>query len=73
MNVNLENKLISCIIITYNQNKFLFDAIDSVLSQDYEYIELIIADDCSSDFEKSSIEKYIQSKKTGSVLGYLVY
>ncbi|CDM68261.1 Hypothetical protein CM240_1097 [Clostridium bornimense] len=44
-----ENKLISVVIPTYNQKGFLQEAINSVLSQSYKNIELIIIDDASND------------------------
>ena len=40
---------VSVMIPTYNQEKYIAQAIESVLSQDYENIEIVIADDCSSD------------------------
>ena len=53
-----ENKLISVVIPTYNQKKFLQEAIDSVLSQSYKNIELIIIDDASTD----GTEEIVKSK-----------
>lgn len=41
--------LVSIAIITYNQVDFLKEAIDSVLSQDYPSIEIVVGDDCSTD------------------------
>ena len=49
---------ISIIIPTYNRKLFLMHAIDSVLNQTYQNLELIIIDDGSSD---KSIE-YIKKK-----------
>lgn len=45
-----ENKpLVSVIITTYNRADLVNRSIDSVLEQDYENIEIIVVDDCSSD------------------------
>src|SRR5580692_5505945 len=40
---------ISVLIPTYNYGRFLPEAIESVLEQDFQDFELLIADDCSSD------------------------
>lgn len=41
--------LVTVFIPTYNGGKWLFDTINSVLSQDYQEYILIVSDDCSSD------------------------
>ena len=51
------NLMISIIIPTYNREKFIANAIKSCLSQTYEYIEIIIIDDFSTDNTKKVIEK----------------
>ncbi len=55
-------KLASICLITYNQEKFIEEALTSVLNQDYKNLEIVISDDCSSDrtFEliKSMVNKY---------------
>jgi glycosyltransferase involved in cell wall biosynthesis len=55
--------LVSCIIPTYNREKFLPDSIDSVLKQTYKNWELIIVDDRSTDGTKKLIEKYMKKDK----------
>lgn len=50
---------ISCICITYNQEQYIKDTIDSFLSQKTEYrFEVIIHDDCSSDSTRDILLKY---------------
>ena len=41
--------LVSIIIPTYNQAAYISTAIDSALAQDYPELEVIVADDCSTD------------------------
>lgn len=45
----MSSSLISCIIPTYNGEKYLPEAIESVLGQNYRPIEVIVADDGSTD------------------------
>jgi glycosyltransferase involved in cell wall biosynthesis len=55
--------LVSCIIPTYNREKFLPISIGSVLKQTYKNWELIIVDDRSTDGTKKLIEKYMKKDK----------
>ena len=52
------DKLVSVNITTYNREKLLPRCLESVLSQSYEKIEIIIVDDCSSDNTSRVIEEY---------------
>ena len=56
-------KKISVIISTYNRKLYLEKAIDSVLKQTYENIEIIIIDDCSKDGTEDIMNKYKNNKK----------
>lgn len=40
---------VSIMIPTYNQEDYIAEAVNSALMQDYENLEIIIADDCSTD------------------------
>ncbi|SKA70244.1 glycosyltransferase [Desulfobaculum bizertense] len=50
--------LISVVLTSYNHAEFLRDSIESVLSQTYENIELIISDDASTDGSQDIIRSY---------------
>jgi glycosyltransferase involved in cell wall biosynthesis len=45
----MKTSLVSIIIPTFNSEKFILEAIQSVQNQTYENWELILVDDCSSD------------------------
>jgi len=45
------NPLVSIQIPTYNQKQFIKQALDSALAQDYEHLQIIVADDCSTDYD----------------------
>lgn len=47
---------VSVIIPTYNRAKFLTDAVNSIINQNYENIEIIIVDDGSEDDTQSVVE-----------------
>lgn len=51
-------QLVSVIMPAYNCEKFIKQAIDSVLNQTYTNFELLIADDASTDSTKSIIDSY---------------
>ena len=49
-------------MINYNQEKFIKEAIESVLTQDCEFgFELLIADDCSTDNSKRIVKNIIKN------------
>ncbi|GAI23866.1 unnamed protein product, partial [marine sediment metagenome] len=60
------NKLVSVVIPTYNGAKWIHETIESVLSQDYEPIEIIVVVDGSTDNTLEVLKKY----KTISVHSY---
>lgn len=52
-------KKFSIILIHYNQMKYIEEALLSILNQDYDNIELIVSDDCSSEFNKKIVKDII--------------
>ncbi len=55
----LESTKVSVIMITFNQDKYLADAIHGVLSQECDFpVELIIADDCSKDYTAEVVASF---------------
>ncbi|GAL11915.1 glycosyl transferase family 2:polysaccharide deacetylase [Vibrio astriarenae] len=57
-NSSHDSPKISIIITSYNYQNFIAESIDSVLSQDYPHIELIVVDDCSKDQSRDIISSY---------------
>src|SRR3954470_1099780 len=52
------NPLVSAIIPTYNRDKVISNAVDSILKQTYENIEIIVVDDGSRDGTRERLAKY---------------
>ena len=59
----MDNAKVSVIIPFYNDHKTIKRAIDSVLNQTYEHIEIIIVDDCSTEpINLKNIDRYSNIK-----------
>lgn len=56
-----ESTLVSVLIPTYNVEKYIEEAVNSILNQTYRNLEIIIIDDCSSD-DTFNILKSMESK-----------
>ena len=50
--------LVSVAIITYNQKEYLRECIESILEQDYDNIEIVVSDDCSTDGTQEMLKEY---------------
>ncbi|AYF43040.1 glycosyl transferase 2 family protein [Halobacteriovorax sp. BALOs_7] len=61
---NRNNPLVSVAIVTYNHEKFITECLDSVLSQDYNNVEIVISDDNSTDNTVAIINNFIKNRKT---------
>lgn len=58
---NSHNISISICLLTYNQNKFVKDSLESLLSQRHDIFELIISDDKSTDDTFQLLQRYTSS------------
>lgn len=61
--VMIKQGLVSIITPCYNGEKLIHRLLDSILSQDYPSIEMIIVDDGSKDKTHDVIENYINKFK----------
>lgn len=64
--------LVTCTILTYKKFQYFYDAVESVLMQDYPQIELIISDDASGDFPEKEIRQFIEKKKKDNLKNILI-
>ena len=54
----MREKLITVVMCTYNGERYLRKQLDSIITQTYKNIEVIIVDDCSTDNTYSILEEY---------------
>lgn len=67
-----EMPLVTCMIPCYRKFEYVFEAIQSVIEQDYPHIELLISDDASEDFPQKSIEDYISAYARENIVHWRV-
>jgi teichuronic acid biosynthesis glycosyltransferase TuaG len=54
----MDDELVSVIVPVYNSEKYVKDAIESVINQTYKKWEMIMVNDCSTDHSKEIINQY---------------
>ena len=64
--------LFSVLIACYKNMDLLFEMLDTVFSQDYPKIQLIISDDGSEDFDVDKVQKYVDSHRRHNIVDVLV-
>lgn len=62
-NSGVNYPLISILIPTYNRSGLLAMCIESVLSQDYPSLEVIVSDNCSTDSTRQMIQQYLKDSR----------
>jgi GT2 family glycosyltransferase len=45
----MRDELVSFVVLAYNQQKFVAEAVRGALAQTYHPLEIVISDDCSTD------------------------
>lgn len=56
----MEQALVTVVVISYNQARYIEENLDSILAQTYPNIELIVADDASQDNSVEVFEKWLK-------------
>lgn len=55
--------LVSIVVVTYNSEKFVLETLESIKSQTYPRLELIITDDCSEDNTVNICEEWVKKNE----------
>ena len=53
------SKKVSIIVPVYNQEKYIAATLDHIVHQDYDNLEIIVCDDCSTDGTKKIIKEWL--------------
>lgn len=60
---NMNTELVSVMVPVYNGEKYVLDCLESILSQTYPNIEVLISDDCSKDGSFEIITDWVNRNK----------
>jgi len=58
LELSMEHPLISCIVPVFNGERYLSEAVDSLLAQTYKSVEIIVVDDGSTDRTPQIVESF---------------
>jgi glycosyltransferase involved in cell wall biosynthesis len=58
-----DDPLVTAIVLSYNQSRFVLETLESVKAQTHKPMQLIIVDDCSSDGSVEIIDHWIQENE----------
>lgn len=56
-----DNPRVSLIVLSYNQEKYISEALDGAFNQDYDNLEIVVSDDCSTDSTWSIITEKVKN------------
>lgn len=65
--------LFSVALVTFRQRHLLNACLESIFSQDYPNIELIICDDASCDFDIDEVSAYVNKEKSENIKNVILY
>ena len=60
----MDNPLVTVAVVSYKAAEYVAETLDSIKSQTYKNIELIVSDDCSTDNTREIVRNWLQ-KNTG--------
>lgn len=69
---NINYPLVTIGVVTYNSGDFILETLDSIKSQTYPNIELIVSDDCSSDDTVEKCKRWFAENANSFVRAELV-
>lgn len=69
----MKKELVSIVVLSYKNLQYIKQTINSILSQDYENIELIIGDDSTDGFNDKLYEDYINKNNLGNITNLIIY
>lgn len=72
MILTMAQPLASIVVITYNSSKYVLETLESIKSQTYKNIELIISDDCSADNTVELTRNWLEANKSRFVRTELI-
>jgi glycosyltransferase involved in cell wall biosynthesis len=61
--MRIADPLVSTIVLSYNQSRFVLETLESVKAQTYKAIQLTIVDDCSSDDSVATIDRWLHENR----------
>ncbi|WP_179004942.1 glycosyltransferase family 2 protein [Winogradskyella forsetii] len=69
MGVNVQSPMVSVCVITYNQESYIQQCLESILGQKTDFdVEIVIGEDCSSDKTATRIEKLAETNESINLL-----
>ena len=66
------SELFTVVVLSYNNSQYIEGCLDSVLLQTYPEIEIIIADDCSKEFDADRYKAYCEKNNKGNINNVIV-
>ena len=76
MKIKTNKPIVTVIVASYNNEKFIKKCLNSILNQTHKRIEIIVVDDCSTDNSVQILKKFkkkiklIVNKTKNNIAGY---